>query len=95
MIATMKTSTLRKVKQPLKQKPIWSRRYSSQLEFYYLLFHAKTVDKLVTLLRGKSEEGGVQHGTIIVKSVVEEDIKEVFANPSIIHQKILIYNLES
>ena len=44
------------VRQPLKQRTMLSRRYSSQLEFYYLLLHEKTVKKPITLLRGKSEE---------------------------------------
>ena len=47
------------VRQPLKQRTMLSRRYSSQLEFYYLLLHVKTVEKPITLLRGKSEEKNV------------------------------------
>ena len=72
-----------------------SRKYFSQLEFCFLHLHAETVEKQITPLRERLEEEGVQHGTITVKSVAEEDIIGVFANPSKAHQEILIYNLES
>ena len=94
-MATMNISTFKKIRILLKQRTMLLRRYSSQLEYYSPHPHAETADIQAILLRGKLEEEGVQHGTITVKSVAEEDIIGVFANPSKAHQEILIYNLES